>query len=83
MTPDLSCQDLLRFVALYVAGRLSESERQTFEKHLSHCPKCVAFINSLPAVMALAEGCRTTPGVIPPHVPSELIAAVTESRLAA
>ncbi len=83
MNPDLSCQDLLRFVALYVAGRLAESERQAFESHLAHCPKCVAFINSLPAVMALAEGCRTQPSAMPAHVPSELIAAVAESRQAA
>lgn len=82
-TPDLSCQDLLRFVAFYVAGRLAAAEREAFETHLSRCPTCLEFLNSLPAVMALAAGCRTTPGVMPAHVPRELVAAVSESRAVA
>lgn len=83
MTHDISCQDLLRFVALYVAGRLAAVEREAFERHLAHCPKCVEFLNSLPAVMALAAGCHAAPGTMPAHVPPELIAAVALSRVAA
>ncbi len=80
MESELSCQELLTFLARYVAGQLDPGAKAEFERHLARCDECVAYLNDLPAVMRLAQRCVQGEGELLAEVPQELIAAVRASR---
>jgi anti-sigma factor RsiW len=80
METELTCQELLTFVAEYAAGRLSPAARAEFEAHLAHCERCVAYLNDFPAILRLAQSCAVGPGGLSAEVPRELVAAVLASR---
>jgi anti-sigma factor RsiW len=43
-TADMACQELVELVTDYLEGRLSRSDRARFDRHLSLCPHCTAYV---------------------------------------
>jgi anti-sigma factor RsiW len=43
----LSCQQVVELVTDYLEGRMSRSDRRRFEKHLSACDGCTAYVEQM------------------------------------
>jgi anti-sigma factor RsiW len=43
----LSCQQVVELVTDYLEGRLSRRDRRRFEKHLSACDGCSAYVEQM------------------------------------
>jgi anti-sigma factor RsiW len=52
---DLSCQRATAVINHYVNGRLDPSFERAFDRHLSVCPDCVAFLNTYKKAVQLAK----------------------------
>jgi anti-sigma factor RsiW len=52
---DLSCQRATAVITDYVNGRLEPSFERAFDRHLSVCPDCVAFLNTYKKAIQLAQ----------------------------
>jgi len=46
MDRDLSCRELVEFLDDYLAHALAGDALARFEKHLSDCPPCVAYLRT-------------------------------------
>jgi len=69
----LSCQELVELVTDYLDGALSRRDRRRFEKHISGCDACTAYIEQLRGTITAAA--RLTEATIDPHARDELLAA--------
>ena len=55
---EMNCRKLiLEYLADYEDGSMPSAERSGFEAHLSHCPPCVVFLDTLPRDRAHASAC--------------------------
>jgi anti-sigma factor RsiW len=64
------------FLSEYVDGRLPESEKATFQRHLDQCPDCVAFVNTFRACPKLIKAAVTEDCCpVPPDVVTAILAA--------
>jgi anti-sigma factor RsiW len=52
----MTCRDVADFLADYVSGALDEDVRARFERHLSLCPNCQAYLATYRATIALGRG---------------------------
>ena len=76
---DLSCRDLIEFLAAYLDAELPAGEHAAFEAHLAHCPECVDYLASYRETIRLGRlACRADEP--PADVPPELIEAILASR---
>jgi len=81
MRPLMTCHELITFLDLYVADRLSLEQRGEFDRHLVLCPACQDYLQNYRAVIELTRLAATEPLVaVPEEVPEELIAAVLAAR---
>lgn len=76
-----TCREIFAFLADYLDDALGAEERVAFERHLSVCPACVAYLDGYRETIrlareALADGAEVTP----PEVPDELVSAILRSR---
>ena len=79
---DLTCRDLIEFLADYVEHSLSAARRATFDAHLSICSDCRAYLDSYKKTILLS---RQT-GTIDPDcesMPAALIEAIKTARRSA
>jgi hypothetical protein len=76
--PDvMSCRDLIEFLNAYVSGELPPARRAEFDRHLSVCPPCVAYLESYRETIRLARGSFERPDdPVPEDVPPKLVAAI-------
>src|SRR5262249_41125626 len=78
MTP-LTCRELADFLGDYFAGELGRAERATFERHLTDCRDCTAYLRSYEATIQLARAAHTDEPV-PASVPDGLVRAILRAR---
>ena len=75
---NLSCQELIEFLAAYVEAELPAAECAAFEVHLARCPDCVDYLVSYRETIRLGRlAFETEP---PADVPDELIQAILAAR---
>ena len=72
----ITCKELIDFLDDYVAEELTPSRRHEFERHLSVCPSCVAYVQSYRETIQLARRAYPDPAEIPPEMLAALLAAV-------
>jgi anti-sigma factor RsiW len=77
----VTCREFADFMFEYLAGELAGDARARFERHLSRCPSCVAYLAQYRATVAagrdaFAQGEQD----LPTEVPEELIQAILASR---
>ena len=53
MHSEITCREMLTFLAEYLSGALPQVQREAFDGHLSRCPECVAYVNNRPRVTLL------------------------------
>jgi hypothetical protein len=57
-TPDLTCEQVVGFVADYLTGALDPETTAAFEVHLRGCDDCVAFLNTYQRTIAAVQSLR-------------------------
>jgi anti-sigma factor RsiW len=81
MPSELTCRDLVEFLAEYLSGELPAEQVASFDAHLARCPSCVTYSRTYLAAVRVAKaafGCLDEP--LSPDVPEELVQAVLSAR---
>jgi anti-sigma factor RsiW len=80
-TTELTCREVIDFLADYLEGTLRADQRAPFEAHLAECADCVAYLRSYRETIRLAqEACRGPDDPVPADVPEELVRAIAKAR---
>ena len=79
MIPWITCREVVDFLERYLSGALGPEVAQ-FERHLSECPPCVAYMQTYEATVALSRAALTDAGEIPGDIPEDLVQAILRSR---
>ena len=70
---DLSCHELVELVTDYVEGALDRRTRSRFERHISGCPHCTAYLEQIRETIRLTGMLREDQ--LEPQARDELLAA--------
>lgn len=76
-SPEITCEELIAFLADYLSDELAEARRKTFEDHLVRCRACVAYLATYGETIRMSK-CVAASQVVS-DVPEELVAAVREA----
>lgn len=76
--PYITCQQLIEFISQYRDHELASQERSEFERHLSVCPSCVAYLKTYEQTVLLAKASADDP--VPDEIPEPLLKAILEAR---
>ena len=76
--PYITCQELIDFIASYRDNELSPDQRVEFERHLSVCPSCVAYLKTYEQTIALTRA--TGDELAAEDVPESLVQAILNAR---
>ena len=77
----MTCRELIDFLMEYLGGELPEAERSEFDRHLSLCSPCVAYLNSYQETVKLGKAAFCHPDdPVPEEVPEELVRAILAAR---
>jgi anti-sigma factor RsiW len=71
----MNCQDVLNFLAAYLAGELPWWRRWLFKVHLTFCAPCRRYLASYRETLRLCKE-SALPVILPPPLPEELVHAV-------
>lgn len=74
----ITCRQLIEFIGDYVAGELDADARSAFERHLSACGSCQAYLESYRTTMTLVKELATDEPA--EDVPEELVAVILANR---
>lgn len=73
----MTCRELIEFLAEYIDGGCTTSERAEFERHLSLCRECADYVNSYrQTIRAVRTSSQYTGRCSPPPMPADLVSAV-------
>jgi len=70
---ELTCKELVELVTAYFDDALPEDERARFERHLSVCPGCAAYVDQMRRTIALVGDLREED--VSPDTQSHLLSA--------
>jgi len=70
---DLSCRELVELVTDYLEGALDRRTRSRFERHISGCPHCTAYLEQIRETVRLTGMLREDQ--LEPQARDELLAA--------
>ena len=76
---ELTCRELVDFVADYLSGELAPEVRAVFDEHLAECPDCVAYLRTYEDTIRLARDAAGADPV-PAAVPDRLVRAILAAR---
>jgi anti-sigma factor RsiW len=77
----MTCRELVDFLMDYQAGELAEPERDSFDRHLSVCPPCRAYLDSyLKTIEMGRRAFEADEEEVPPSVPDDLVRAILAAR---
>ena len=80
---DISCREVLSFLAAYLDGELPKGVRSDFERHLTLCPECAHYLESYRETVRLGRQAYDLDGPVPEEVPEELVEAILASKRSA
>lgn len=72
----MNCRDVIGFVMDYIDGGLALAEKSAFEKHLTGCHSCVAYIRTYRQTIKMEIASRIEDVTIP----EDLVRAIMASR---
>ncbi|CAG0973506.1 hypothetical protein PHYC_01376 [Phycisphaerales bacterium] len=79
--PNLSCRELIDFIADYLDGSLPPQVRSDFERHLGVCPSCVSYLDGYRKSMMLGKAAlRDYDDARLESAPESLVRAVLAAR---
>lgn len=75
--PDITCQQVIDFLLVYVDGSISASDKAAFDDHLAQCPSCVAYLDGYRKMIAMTSDSASPAAVVPSaELPSQILKAV-------
>lgn len=78
----LTCRELVEFVDDYLARALDGDTLAGFEKHLSDCPACVAYLQTYEQSIRMGRAAlRASDDPVPAGIPEDLVQAILATRL--
>jgi len=80
MIPWITCREVVDFLQDYLAGGLDAEAAARFERHLSECPPCVAYMKTYQATPAIVEAALKDEGDVPADMPEDLVRAILRAR---
>ena len=79
--PYITCRELIEFISLYLDGELDAGPRHEFERHLSVCPSCAAYLDGYRETVRLGKTARAaTDEAAARFVPARLVEAIRKAR---
>lgn len=76
----MTCREVADFLTDYLSGELSPDLRAQFDRHLSVCPNCRAYIATYQATIELGRKAFAMPDAdAQREVPEELVSAILSS----
>jgi len=75
----ITCEEVITFLADYLAHELEPGEERSFERHLARCPSCVAYLETYRETLRLGRAAWRDEGSPPPLEP-ELVRAILAAR---
>ena len=73
----MTCRDVADFLADYLAGTLAADVRARFDRHLSLCPNCQAYLATYRATIELGRVTFAIPDADDQtEMPDELVSAI-------
>lgn len=78
--PYITCRELLDFLYLYLADELPEDRRVEFDRHLSVCDPCRAYIRQYEETIRLGKAAFADPASPIADTPDDLVRAILEAR---
>jgi len=82
MTTDayITCRELIEFLDAYVANELAAERRHEFDRHLSVCPSCVAYLHSYRETIRLTRAADDVVVDAPSAVIAAILAAIRRAE---
>lgn len=78
---DMNCRELIEFLADYLDNSLPDEQAREFQRHLSLCPSCVAYLDSYQTTIKLGKAALASPATPDcGKVPEGLVDAIREAR---
>ena len=80
----MTCRDFADFILDYLSGGMVADVQAAFERHLSRCPSCRAYLAQYRATVAAGKEAFADPDApLPADVPEDLVQAILGSRRSA
>ncbi len=76
----MTCREVLDFLDDYVADGLPPASRHDFDRHLSVCPSCVAYLDSYRETTKMAKASMADIEDVPPEVITAILATITRGK---
>jgi anti-sigma factor RsiW len=76
----ITCREVVDFLDRYLSGALDADEVARFERHLSECPPCVAYMHTYQSATAVSKALLQDAGDVPAGVPEDLVQAILHAR---
>ena len=76
----MTCREATDFIMDYLSGQLDGDLVARFERHLSRCAACRAYLASYQATMSLERDAFAAETGTDETVPEELVQAILETR---
>ena len=77
----MTCREFAEFMAAYLSGELVPETTEQFERHLTVCPNCVAYLSNYRQTVSLGhQAFADDDAVLPDEVPDDLVNAILASR---
>jgi anti-sigma factor RsiW len=78
--PYITCRELIGFIIDYFEGALTESQTEDFQRHLSVCPSCRAYLSMYEKTIRAEKGVLLAGDRAADDAPEELIQAILQIR---
>jgi anti-sigma factor RsiW len=78
----ITCREVVDFLDRYLTGELEPAAVAKFERHLSECPPCVAYMHTYEAASVVGKAVLAGAGEVPEDVPEDLVQAIVRARAA-
>jgi anti-sigma factor RsiW len=82
MIPWITCREVVDFLDRYLSGGLDPDAVARFERHLSECPPCVAYMHTYQSATAVSKALLEEAEDVPAGVPEDLVQAILHARAA-
>jgi predicted anti-sigma-YlaC factor YlaD len=77
----VTCREFTDFIAEYLAGTLPDESLALFERHLSRCENCRAYLSNYRVTVEMEQDAfADDEAELPADVPEDLIQAILRSR---
>lgn len=76
----MTCRELIDFLAEYLNGELPQPQRQEFDRHLTRCASCVAYVQNYQMTIRLGKAAFAEREPMPEDIPEELVQAILAAR---